>query len=351
MNLLLKEFFMKLKSRKQKDRWNKLTAERTRRHLRRRWAFLWSAYLKRNAQKKHLLNNTQRGYCQKIVAPADFDLVKNPHGVMEFFKEIKFCFLNNIPVEIDMEHITTLSLNALLYLIAIMQNNKLKGRLFSIRGNTPADSTCKKLFESSGFYNYVRQHNASALEIDDHAILRITSNNIVSTDVLIKLCNFITECLGYGKSKTRPVYEVIVEMMQNTFDHAYENKRCDSERWFVSAKYDADLKEIEIAFLDTGYGIPATAKKRFLEKILDKIDIMSENQIIFSALKGDFRTKTEQQWHGKGLPEIYNKYKSGILKELTILSGKGYVNLTKNEKFDLPNKFEGTLYSWKLMQA
>ena len=60
MNLLLKEFFMKLKSRKQKDRWNKLTAERTRRHLRRRWAFLWSAYLKRNAQKKHLLKKLQR---------------------------------------------------------------------------------------------------------------------------------------------------------------------------------------------------------------------------------------------------------------------------------------------------
>ena len=70
---------------------------------------------------------------------------------------------------------------------------------------------------------------------------------------------------------------------------------------------------------------------------------------MFSVLNGDFRTRTEVGYRGKGIPRIYQRVKSNEINNLVLIANNGYVNCTTNKRKELKNKFHGTLFSWEFV--
>lgn len=325
----------------------RLRRKRTRKHLKRKYIRQNHLFYKKSIYAR------QREFCKKafveIKAPSRFDLINNPEETMAFFEEIEKNIVIS-PIRIIMKDVSILSVNALLYLIAIMQNTKARGKIFHIEGDLPENDFCRNTFEKSGFLSYVRSKKVQ-LNIDS-SILKISSSEKHDSEIIKKLCIFVAEKFEISRQETKTLFAVLTELIQNTIGHAYPktnslyscNKR-NKDSWFLFARYQDELNTIEIAFLDTGVGIPRTVKRNFTD-ILRTLSDKSDANLIQSALEGEFRTETKKRTRGKGLPSIYEKYKQGKLEELAIISNKGYIK--GEERKRLPAKFSGTLFSWKI---
>jgi hypothetical protein len=140
----------------------------------------------------------------------------------------------------------------------------------------------------------------------------------------------------------------MIEMMSNTQKHAYNENEFLLPQWYCYAEYDKN-DIISFTFMDTGEGIPSTVYKKFTEK-LDFLKIKGDDKYILSALKGDFRTSTEQKNRGKGLPKIMEFCKTQQIFNMHILANRADVSVfpDKCESQLLDAPLRGTLYYWQV---
>ena len=111
--------------------------------------------------------------------------------------------------------------------------------------------------------------------------------------------------------------------------------------WYMYAEYSEN--KIRLIFLDTGLGIATTVKKKyFFEKYIKK-----DSELIESAFMGEFRTETQKEHRGLGLPALKEYAEKGYFKSFFVLSGKGGYKYQGNGMFsrlDIENKIYGTIY-------
>jgi hypothetical protein len=140
--------------------------------------------------------------------------------------------------------------------------------------------------------------------------------------------------------------------MANTHDHAY-SERSLLPRWYLMAVNDKDKKFVQFVFLDGGKGIPNTIKKKYLEILRRKLGAathlktIEDSALILSALKGEFRTRTEKSYRGKGLPKIIGCAENKEITDLVIISNFGVINTATGIVRDTRRKLFGTLFSWR----
>ena len=279
------------------------------------------------------------------------DLVQNRKESLDFFAEAvsatKMCKKGQ-HIFFDLSSIITLSVESVMYLIAIIRNIKrIKAHNIICEGNSPKDHDARQLLVDSGFYNYVycKHINPDSKGKDS---IRITEGKRADGALAGQVCEFILQNSNKPRSATRRIYPLIVELMTNTRQHAYNNHfGTMEENWYIFAEDKKDY--IQFVFLDTGAGIPYTIRKNFTERVAE-LFIRQDAKFIASALKGDFRTETKMEHRGKGMPEIYSISKEGIITDLTVFSGKGLCIVGTDgsiEESILATSFIGTLFSWK----
>lgn len=117
------------------------------------------------------------------------------------------------------------------------------------------------------------------------------------------------------------------------------------------ASFDEKSNRVHFTFLDNGFGIPLTIRRRFGEKIRRLLGAeVRDGDLIKSALKGEFRTRTRAVYRGKGLPQIFQTAQSKKIENLILLSKKGYVDCCPMlETKELNVSLYGTLLSWDIM--
>ena len=281
-----------------------------------------------------------------ITVPAKFSLVENPDETLRFFEEVNGYVKNNVSVRLDLQNVVFLTPDALLYLVASLDYYRQKKTLYNISGNLPKEQRCRTLFMDSGFLNYV--HSKFKQEHKNTGILSISKHSLVEGSLAKNILDFCLKHLGQNKDKqSRDVYRMLVELMNNTRDHAYPEDR-EGLRWYMMAIYDTDKARMTVSFLDTGVGIPTTIKKNFSEKFRDMIGTPQHNILVRSALEGEFRTRTQEGYRGKGLPSIYKCFQEGSMQNLTIVSKRAFLNLTSGPECDLNVALRGSLYSWTM---
>ncbi len=244
--------------------------------------------------------------------------------------------------------------DALLYLVAFLDYYRIKKSNCRISGNVPTDTRCKRLLIQSGFFDYV--HSKGIPKDRSVRILKIEKHSLVEGPLAKNILLFCMRHLGEeNRKQLRDVYRTILELMNNTRDHAYPEDR-EKLRWYIMAVYDANTTSLTVSFLDTGVGIPATIRRKFSEKIRDIMGQVpgisqtapKQNVLIRSALAGDFRTRTDEGYRGKGLPSIYKCFEGGSVRNLTIVSNQAYLNLASETGYDLVKGLRGSLYSWTM---
>lgn len=281
-----------------------------------------------------------------VTVPAEFSLLKNREEVLKFFSEVTKIVRKKCYVRLNLRDISVLEPEALLYLLAWMDSLEVRGYARYISGNTPKSPALKSLLACSGFYQYV--HTSEPLG-NSEKILKIRSGTNVQNVVAKSVKDFAQKHLGEFKSKKRScLYPTILECMANTFNHAYKRaKRAERRKWWLMAVMDDAADCVHFTFLDNGRGIPATVARR-LE--LSEIKI-SDSELILSALNGEYRTRTKQNWRGKGLPKIYSYLKSGDISNLVIISDKGHYESNSGMVSYTKTTFPGTLLSWNYTRS
>lgn len=290
-------------------------------------------------------------------APLNFSFINNYDETSIFFKELINSIVKQDKIQkhifIDISKIQELTVDALIYLLAIVTNRKevYKGKTH-ISGNAPSKPRIKKRFVDSGFYNYVNYVGENT-HTNNNNNIEILSGENSDTSSAMKISNFVCEKANVTTRTCGFLYNMMIELMSNTFKHAYNNNEDEflNSKWYCFAEYDNE-QTITFIFLDTGRGIPDSVRKNKLEKIKYKIPLIyNENyKYVVSALEGENRTSTCLVYRGKGLPKIKQFCENEKIKNVRIISHKADVIIKKDEISgrDVDTPLRGTMYHWQI---
>lgn len=291
------------------------------------------------------------GYAFYATAPENFSFVSNPEETIEYFDGI----ISEISKKtykrmfyIDSGEVVKVSADALIYLIAILNN--LKSNLvsrYSFKGNLPSNREAEAFYVESGFLNYVKSRRIAMPEGDDR--VQIISGKTTDTKLAKKVCDFVCEKFGEKKLFTLGLYKTLIELMSNTVQHAYNSKGIMVACWYLFARNAND--SVQITFIDTGDGIPGTVRRKWFEKIPKMI---TDSELIYSAFMGESRTETKKVNRGHGLPSLYDRATKRELSDFHVLSGKGICEFVEVageivfEKRDFNKSVIGTIYQFNI---
>lgn len=288
-----------------------------------------------------------------ILCPANFSIINNCEEMLLLFKQIHDNVVKLNPTFLDMSYVKYMTTDAILYMLSRFNHYEDCHDYKFFSGNLPNDQKCKSIIYHSGFYKYVTQ--LKSVVTDKVSILSIEDGSLVDGVIAKKVLDFTRDALNKeDKFYTRKIYETIIECMSNTNNHAYDNTG-NEKRWWLMALHDQENKKVIFTFLDNGFGIPTTIKRSFIEIIKNKLSKLSDNLVVqhnklmLSALNGDFRTRTNLEHRGNGLPKIYSHSNNKIIEDLIIISNKGYVDCHNSNYIELNNTFHGTLISWSFV--
>ena len=293
--------------------------------------------------------------CQKhsfsFVVPSIFSFVKNKVETTSFFENLIHFITDKRnfgkSLFIDISSIEALTTDALMYLLAIINNlNERFQSQYSISGNIPEIPSVRDTFLESGFLRYVQHRRSVSIEYKTDKVQIVTGDNS-NTETAKQLSDFVCSKANVEKSASKFLYTMIIELMSNTHKHAYIDKSTFLPRWYCFAEYNGDV--IEFTFLDTGLGVPSTVRKNFVEK-LDFLKLKNDSSYVTSALNGEFRTETKHRHRGKGLPKIKEICTQGKIQNLRIISNKADVSVTKDSISESESdlSLRGTIYRWDI---
>ncbi len=251
---------------------------------------------------------------------------------------------------VDSRNVTSVTVDALIYLIAILQNDKHNNYLnFSFAGNYPQNEFAKKIYTECGFTDYV-QSNMKSLPASNDKV-RIISGFNNNPESARELCDFVIKTLGKSRKEILPLQKVLVELMSNVYHHAYEKNSFMAKRWYMYAEHSEDY--VKCIFVDTGYGIAKTARKHFGEKLRAFFGMrVDDSKIIESVFNGDFRTATNLKYRGNGLLAVRDNVRHDIFEWFEVFSGRGRCIITKDKNpekiisYCHENTLYGTLYQF-----
>lgn len=311
----------------------------------------WEIAKYKETKETYKYNGKRRRF--EFQAPDVFSFILNPDETNAFFAKI-ISFITQREnfgrsLFIDISKIEKLTIDALMYLLAIVNNLNGKFRnKYSFSGNAPNKPSVNKMFTESGFYHFVRYQGTDPITRNKDN-LQIVSGEKSETPIAKKMSDFVCNKAGVTRLESNFIYIMMIELMSNTFKHAYASGQSVLfPRWYSFAEYDGE-HTISFTFMDTGEGIPATVRKNFAEK-LDILKIKGDSRYVISALDGDFRTATGQTFRGKGLPKIRRFCKENKIQNLRIITNSAEVSVHEKNYSSgtINNPLRGTLYYWQV---
>lgn len=309
----------------------------------------------RAKRKHHRRPTPSASSIKRVVAPTVLSTFDATDVTLSFFDQVKQAInscQHGSSIYFDLSEIEHVTPDAIMYLLAIIKNNK-KLRLHEINcmGNLPKNETARSVFQQVGFLRFVETAISSIKTNTNY--MKIETGKRVDGDLAGAFCRFSSASDNNTRS-TKQLYRMIVELMTNSFQHAYNGTTIGTasgmiSNWYLFAERRDD--GVHFVFLDTGEGIPRTVAKRFFERLAEKI-ASKDSDYLQTALTGAYpRSETGQIYRGKGLPGIYEDCKAKKIDGLKIISCKAICTITEDSKINCTNlntSFEGTLFSWKV---
>ena len=294
-----------------------------------------------------------RGY-HLVHAPTTLSVFDNPTETLAFFNKVSETIHSmkyHEKLFFDLASIQNVTVDAIMYLIAIIRNTRrVRSLELDCLGNVPQSENAKKIFETCGFYDFVSpQFKYKQSSSSDK--INITRGKEADPMLAGEICEFVHSHSNTNRLDTKSLYTMIMELMTNTKQHAYTNNTIMNKNWYVFVE---DLQTcMRFVFLDTGAGIPNTIRTKGLIEKLKNILNADDAYFIASALRGEVRSETRLDYRGKGLPEVYNRATSKYINDFTIISGFGRCDISDDGEIletKLADELAGTMLCWKLVK-
>ena len=147
--------------------------------------------------------------------PKNFSLIDNPEETMAFFSDFAHEVERNqygTHFFVDSRNVESVTVDALIYLIAILQNDKQNYNLnYSFSGNFPESEEAKKVYTESGFTDYVESKMKILPSSNNRMRIICGTNNHPQSAK--ELSRFVMESLGKEKKDIHPLQKVLVELI------------------------------------------------------------------------------------------------------------------------------------------
>lgn len=246
--------------------------------------------------------------------------------------------------------ITNESLGLLVSNMMLFQQSKI-----SFNGNFPADEKSRLILIKSGFLEQLYSNNHNSVNrvnssIYTHASL--TSNAQVVGAIIDSCSRFLWNESYYYDG----VYNALVELMLNTFEHANEIE--GRQKWWLTVTKDEEHEKVTFSFIDYGRGIIDSLldvrQKRhsgIVQRILFSIGSLTDRNafLLQQVLEGALViSEKEDSQYGNGLHSIYVDMRDNLIDNVIIITNNVYANL-KNGQYQTMNvNFYGTFISLEI---
>lgn len=315
----------------------------------------------RNHRKQHYEynNNIVYEYDKRITVPDNFCFISNTSEVIKVINELKKSITDRLSTYINLENVNDIDNGAITILLALMAKFRENNIFFN--GGMPSNDVAKQKLLSSGFFEYLSDRNKNIDLYDKISVFDKNSKNQITTtvgigesvypDIAGKICETSAQTIGYTGETSKGLYRTIIELMQNTHNHASSDNE-QQETWWLTANHDLANKKVEFVFFDFGVGIFKSLEIRTtplsgLYKLL-KIEL-TDAQILEKILKGEVhKTKTELNYRGKGLPGIYEVNMRNQINNLYMITNNVFANINSDEYKIINEEFNGTFLYWEI---
>jgi hypothetical protein len=281
-----------------------------------------------------------------IPAPQDFSFIGNTEKTLEYFETAKQQLKKGFSVNFDISEIKTLTTDTIALQIAKIKNDKFRSNN-AIYGNAPNDQDLKELFLQSGFYSYV-QSKTPRKSVGNKLIHKITENKVEPKIAKEACISGLMHTFGNDEIFD-PLYDILIEVMQNTNNHAGETR--GKYDWWLHVYNDPLSQTSKYTFLDLGVGIfESLPVKSFKRKIGEALRLSHNSDLVKPLFNGEIKSRTRKPERGKGIPQVYQSSQHPAFKRFYLVSNNVLVDM-KNMKINkLNNNFSGTLFYWELIK-
>jgi len=297
---------------------------------------------------------------KKVRAPQCFSFIKNPKEVSKFIQRLKKHFVRKEKVFVVLEDVHEVGYGAIVVLLSIMVKFKAQGIKFN--GNFPADPIVDLQIKRSGFFDNLfstfkdtQQYQISSSQ--KHGI-HTHANKSVSAKLGSDIITDATKTIWGEERRCQGVQRVLVELMQNTNNHADIGKQGE-KHWWLSVNHDQEAKRVSFSFVDYGVGVfTSLENKKEGSKFFDwkpilsnVFSITSNTEVMKLILSGELhKTVTGKPFRGKGLPGIAQALKRNQISNLFVITNNVYSNVANEEYTVMTIPFSGTFIYWEVSE-
>jgi len=322
---------------------------------------------KKQVEYKKRYTNKYRFY-RHVRAPKDFSFLKNPQTVIGFINILKKHFDAKIKVFVVLKHVTDIDYGSIVVLLAIMI--RFKSQKIAFDGNVPDNQYARSFLESSGFFEglsrtytdtdqyQVNNFNSSYYQkwkkhkntIHTHARKR------VDAELGLRITQIASETIWGEKYRYPGVQKILLELMQNTNNHASEES-AGVKHWWLSINHNEEKKMVSFCFVDFGIGVFKSLESKptgsifygALDIVKKLVNYRNNADFLKLILDGTMHTTvTNKPYRRKGLPGIAETLRRNQISNLFVITNNVFANVSKDKYHLLNDDFEGTFLYWEL---
>lgn len=296
------------------------------------------------------------GNYTKLTAPKHFSFIEKPEETIEFINKLERLYLNRKSVFVNLKALTFLDYSAVTILVSVMFS--FKSRNIQFNGNFPKNPELSKLLINSDFFKYLNKPIGQKIEyaLGKENQIFTRANKEVNSELGYVVMIEATTTIWGQKRTCKGLQRTLLELMQNTNNHADINKKGE-KHWWLSVNHDKPNKRVSFIFVDYGVGIFESLKHKpndnkwfgWFEKIKNRLVFGGNAEIFKLLLEGQMHlTVTGQHFRGKGLPGIREVLYRNQISDLKIISNNVFADVSSNKYEKLNHEFSGTFVSWVL---
>jgi hypothetical protein len=181
-------------------------------------------------------------------------------------------------------------------------------------------------------------------------MLHRETNNIVEPEIAGEAVYRGIHHTGLSMKDTDPVYDTLIECMQNTNNHASLNKYGNCN-WWLYVYNDPEEKITKYSFVDLGVGIfSSLVANGLVRKFFKSINVLPNIQLVDDLLNGKIQSRIDEdnQIRGKGIPQIVEYARTDYFRRFIIIANDVKINVKTGEKWQLNTNINGTFLYWEL---
>lgn len=273
-------------------------------------------------------------------------MVHNPDGMNRFLKALLKLRDEDNTVFVDLSGVEELTFDAIAVLLARI--NETRFRMGGVRGNEPADPALRQMLITSGFYGHIRRRGG----LDDGQEQR---GEMIKESGLKAIGVIAQQLIRRATRSDKPhaeVYRILLDSMNNTFDHATppELQRLGHAHvhWWASAYHDPVRGVGYFAFVDNGVGILKSLALRGVRLVARKLNLHSDAALLEAVFEGKIGSRTELTNRGHGLPGIQGVADRGSVRNVVVITNAVAADISAKKYRNLRVPFDGTLLTWEV---